>query len=266
MLPHPKISPVIFSIGPFQIRWYGLMYVLAFLAGYFLIKYQEKRRPIGLSPEWVQDLILYLVVGLIVGARLGYLLFYQYMNLTHYVHHPLEIIAVWHGGMSFHGGLMGAVIAGWWFSKRHRIPFWELADRVIIPAPIGLGLGRIGNFINGELFGRPSDLPWAMVFPAGGPMPRHPSQLYEALLEGLALCLILLWLSRKKIPEGFLLGTFLFGYGLIRFVLEFFREPDPQLGLIIGPFTMGQALCAAMVVVGLCIAVTVTLRQRTKQK
>ena len=262
MISYPNIPPVIFNIGPIQVRWYGLMYVLAFVAAYFVIKSQEKRRPIGLSPGLVQDLIFHLVVGLIVGARLGYILFYQYMNLAGYVHHPLEIIAVWHGGMSFHGGLIGAVIAGWWFSKRRKIPFRALADRVIVAAPIGLGLGRIGNFINGELFGRPSDLPWAMVFPGGGPMARHPSQLYEALFEGLALFLVLLWLSRKKLPQGSLLGTFLCGYGLIRFVLEFFREPDPQLGLIIGPFTMGQALSAAMVVVGICIALTATLRHR----
>ncbi|MDZ7696181.1 MAG: prolipoprotein diacylglyceryl transferase [Deltaproteobacteria bacterium] len=261
-MPYPHISPDIFRIGPLQIRWYGLMYVLAFLAAYFVIKRQEKRRPIGLSPRLVQDLIFYLIVGLIAGARLGYILFYQYMNLMDYVYHPLEIIAVWHGGMSFHGGLIGTVIAGWWFSKRRRISFRALADRVIVAAPIGLGLGRIGNFINGELFGRPSDLPWAMVFPGGGPLPRHPSQLYEAFFEGLVLFLILLWLSKKKIAEGFLLGTFLCGYGFFRFVLEFFREPDPQLGLIIGSFTMGQALSAAMVVVGISIALTVTLRHR----
>ncbi|MGM0427743.1 MAG: prolipoprotein diacylglyceryl transferase [Thermodesulfobacteriota bacterium] len=263
-MPYPHISPDIVRIGPLQIRWYGLMYVLAFLAAYFVIKRQEKSRSIGLSPRLVQDLIFHLVVGLVIGARLGYILFYQSMNLAEYLHNPLDIIAVWHGGMSFHGGLIGTVIAGWWFSRRRRIPFWALADRVIVAAPIGLGLGRIGNFINGELFGRPSDLPWAMVFPAGGPQARHPSQLYEAFFEGLILFLILQWLSRRELPQGFLLGVFLGGYGLIRFVLEFFREPDPQLGLIVGPLTMGQALSAAMVVVGITIAVTATLRQRIK--
>jgi phosphatidylglycerol---prolipoprotein diacylglyceryl transferase len=264
MVPYPDIPPVIFSIGPIQIRWYGLMYVLAFLAAYFVITYQEKRRPIGLSPHLVQDLIFNLVVGLVAGARLGYILFYQYMNLMDYVYHPLEIIAVWHGGMSFHGGLIGAVVAGWWFSIRKGIPFRALADRVIVAAPIGLGLGRIGNFINGELYGRPSDLPWAMVFPGGGPLPRHPSQLYEAFLEGLVLFLILLCLSRRRMPDGFLLGAFLIGYGVFRFLLEFVREPDLQLGFILDPFTMGQALSAAMVVVGICIALTVTLRHRIK--
>ncbi len=250
---YPDIDPVLVHIGPLQVRWYGLMYVIAFLAAYFVIKHQEKRRPMGLSPRLIQDLIIYLLVGLVIGARAGYILFYQYMNLQDYTHHPLEIIAVWHGGMSFHGGLIGVVAAGWWFSRRKRTPFWALADRVIVAAPIGLGLGRIGNFINGELFGRPSDLPWAMVFPGGGPLARHPSQLYEGLFEGLILFLILLWLNRKKVPEGFLLGTFLLGYGLFRFFLEFFREPDPQLGFILGPFTMGQALCVIMMVIGILL-------------
>ena len=195
-MKYPDIDPVLIYIGQLQVRWYGLMYVIGFLASYFLIKRQEKSRPIGLSPSLVQDLIFYLVVGLVIGARVGYIFFYQYMNLMDFIHPPLEIIAVWHGGMSFHGGLIGTVIAGWWFSKRRKIPFWAIADRVIIAAPIGLGLGRMGNFINGELFGRPSDLPWAMVFPAGGPLARHPSQLYEAFFEGLVLFLILLWLSR----------------------------------------------------------------------
>lgn len=253
MMPYPHIRPEIFSIGPLQVRWYGLMYVLAFLAGYFLIKHQEKRRPMGLSPSLVQDLMIFLVVGLVIGARLGYILFYQYMHLTDYIRQPLEIIAVWRGGMSFHGGLIGTVIAGWWFSKRTKLPFLALADRVIIAAPIGLGLGRIGNFINGELFGRPSDLPWAMVFPAGGPVARHPSQLYEALFEGLVLFLILLWLSRRRIPDGFLLGTFLLGYGLLRFFLEFFREPDRQIGFVFHTLTMGQSLCLVMAAVGMLL-------------
>lgn len=198
-------------------------------------------------------LIFYLVVGLVTGARLGYIFFYQYMNLPDYIHHPLEIIAVWDGGMSFHGGLIGIVIAGWWFSKRTKLPFWALADRVVIAAPIGLGLGRVGNFINGELYGRITNVPWGIVFPDGGPLPRHPSQLYEAFLEGLILFLILLWLSKRRMPDGFLLGTFLLGYGLFRFLIEFFREPDPQLGFVLGPFTMGQALCVIMAGLGILV-------------
>ncbi len=257
MIPYPHIDPDLFRIGPVHVRWYGLMYV----AG-FLIKGQEKSRPIGLSPRLVQDLIFYLAVGLVVGARLGYILFYQYMNLAEYLDHPIEIIAVWHGGMSFHGGLMGTMAAGWLFSKRQGFSFWAIADRVILTAPIGLGLGRIGNFINGELYGRPSDLPWAMVFPVGGPLARHPSQIYEAFLEGLVLFLLLLWFSRRKMPDGFLLGVFMTGYGVSRFFLEFLREPDLQLGFVLGPFTMGQLLCGVMIIAGLCMSVGVGMRDR----
>ena len=261
-MTYPDIDPVLIHMGPLQVRWYGLMYVIGFLAAYFLIRHQEKIRPIGLSSSLVQDLIFYLVVGLVTGARLGYILFYQYMNLLDYIHHPLEIIAVWHGGMSFHGGLIGAVVAGWLFSIRTKIPFRAIADRVIIAAPIGLGLGRIGNFINGELFGRPSLVPWAMTFPDGGPFLRHPSQFYEAFFEGLVLFLILFLLSRRRLPQGFLVGAFLLGYGLFRFILEFFREPDPQITFILGPFTMGQILCAVMIVMGAFICVGVTLGHR----
>lgn len=159
MIPFPDITPYIFKIGPFQIRWYGLMYLIGFLAAYLLINRQEKTRPIGLSSDLITDLIFYLAAGLVVGARFGYILFYQYVNLVEYIYHPLEIIAVWHGGMSFHGGLIGMVAAGWLFAKKNRFSFWEIADRVIVAAPFGLGLGRIGNFINGELFGRVSDMP-----------------------------------------------------------------------------------------------------------
>lgn len=253
MIPFPDITPYIFKIGSFQIRWYGFMYLMGFLTAYFLIKRQEKSRPIGLSPDLIADLIFYLAAGLVVGARSGYILFYQYMNLIDYIYHPLEIIAVWHGGMSFHGGLIGTFVSGWFFSRRKGHSFWGIADRVIIAAPIGLGLGRIGNFINGELFGRVSDVPWAMVFPDGGPLARHPSQLYEAFFEGLVLFVILILLSRRKMPEGYLLGVFLVGYGLFRFFLEFFREPDEQLVFIFGIFSMGQILCLVMAVLGISI-------------
>jgi phosphatidylglycerol:prolipoprotein diacylglycerol transferase len=230
------------------------MYVLGFLASYFLIKHQEKSKPVGLSPRLLQDFMFYLAIGLVVGARLGYILFYQYMNLADLVRHPLEIIAVWHGGMSFHGGLIGTVVAGWWFCRRKGLPFWAVGDRVIVTAPVALGMGRVGNFINGELFGRPSDVPWAMVFPQGGPLPRHPSQLYEAIMEG-AVLFILLWLLRKRpFPDGMMIAFFLFFYGAFRFLIEFFREPDAQLGFILGPLSMGQLLSAAMVGAGLVLA------------
>jgi len=253
MIPYPNINPDLFRIGPVHVRWYGLMYALGFLASYFLIKHQEKSKPVGLSARRLQDLMFYLAIGLVAGARLGYILFYQYMNLADLVNHPIEIIAVWHGGMSFHGGLIGTVVAGWWFCRRKKLPFWAVGDRVIVTAPVGLGLGRIGNFLNGELFGRPSDVSWAMVFPEGGPLPRHPSQLYEAIMEG-AVLFILLWLLRKRpFRNGMMIGFFLFFYGAFRFLLEFFREPDAQLGFILGPLSMGQLLSCAMVGAGLLV-------------
>lgn len=247
MLPYPHIDPVLIKIGPFQLRWYGLMYVLGFLAAYFLIKRQRRARRIGLQGAALQDLILFLAIGLIIGARLGYILFYQFPNFSEYLKNPLEIIAIWHGGMSFHGGLIGAITAGILFCRRRGLPLADVADTVIVTAPIGLGLGRIGNFINGELFGRISSVPWAMVFPGGGPEPRHPSQLYEATLEGLVLFVLLWSLKDFRFRPGVMVCLFLGGYGILRFIVEFFREPDPQIGLFWGLFSMGQLLCAAMV-------------------
>ena len=266
MIPYPNINPDLIRIGPLRIRWYGLMYVAGFVAGYFLIKRQERSRQIGLTGPMVQELIFILAVGLIVGARLGYLLFYQYMDLGYYLIHPVEIVALWHGGMSFHGGLIGCVIAGWWFSRRKKMPFWAVGDSVIVAAPAGLFFGRIGNFINGELFGRVTDVPWAMVFPQGGPLPRHPSQLYEALGEGLLLFLILWNLRKKGFQDGMMVACFLGLYGVIRFFLEFFREPDPQLGFVIGPFTMGQLLCAAMIIGALLLALLLKRRITTENR
>jgi phosphatidylglycerol:prolipoprotein diacylglycerol transferase len=261
MIPYPHINPDLFRIGPFHVRWYGLMYVLGFLTSYFLIKHQEKTRPIGLSASLIQDLLFYLAIGLLAGGRLGYILFYQYMNLSGFVGNPLEIIAVWRGGMSFHGGLIGTVVAGWWFCRRKGLRFPAVADRVIVTVPIALGLGRIGNFINGELFGRPSDVPWAMVFPQGGPLPRHPSQLYEALMEG-AILFVLLWLLRRTtFRDGMMIGFFLFFYGAFRFFLEFFREPDAQLGFVLGPLTMGQILSIGMILCAVSIAILTKSQQ-----
>jgi len=254
MLPYPRIDPDIITIGPISIRWYGAMYVLGFLAAYFLVPRQKRSQEIGLKGPVAQDLIFFAAIGLILGARLGYLLFYQYQNAATYLQHPIEIIATWHGGMSFHGGLIGAVLAGWWFSRRRSLPFLAVADSVMVTVPVGLGLGRLGNFINGELLGRVSVVPWAMVFPDGGPLARHPSQLYEALLEGLVLFVLLWQLRRKPFRDGMMVVFFLFFYGIFRFFLEFFREPDPQLGFVLGPLTMGQLLCLAMVIMALVLA------------
>jgi len=223
------------------------MYVLGFFASYFLIGRQRRARHLGLQGTRLQDLILFLALGLVIGARLGYIIFYQFPDYGHYLQHPLEIIAVWQGGMSFHGGLIGTLLAGALFCRRRRLPFWQVADAVIVTAPIGLGLGRLGNFINGELFGRPSSVPWAMVFPTGDQVPRHPSQLYEAALEGVLLFVVLWNLKDLRLRPGAMVCLFLSGYGLLRFIVEFFRQPDPQIGLLWGLFSMGQMLCFAMI-------------------
>jgi phosphatidylglycerol:prolipoprotein diacylglycerol transferase len=226
------------------------MYLLGFSASFLLVRYQIKKKALAFSKDFVDTLYSYLILGLLLGARLGYVLFY---DLPVYLHHPLEIFALWHGGMSFHGGLIGSILAGILFCRRHRVDFWQVSDLVIVTAPIGLGLGRIGNFINGELYGRVTSVPWAMVFPGGGPLPRHPSELYEFFLEGVVLFMIL-WVLKDRISRsGLLTSLFLILYGIFRFTLEFFREPDAQLGFILGPLTMGQLLSSAMIAVGLVI-------------
>jgi phosphatidylglycerol:prolipoprotein diacylglycerol transferase len=250
VIPYPHIDPVIIRIGPFAVRWYGVMYLLGFTASFLLVRYQIRKKGLHFAKDFVDSLYSYLILGLLLGARLGYVLFY---DLAAYLHHPLEIFAVWHGGMSFHGGLIGSVLAGILFCRKYRVDFWQVSDLVIVTAPIGLGLGRLGNFINGELYGRVTDVPWAMVFPGGGALPRHPSQLYEFFLEGVVLFTVL-WVVKDKISRsGLLTSLFLMLYGLFRFTLEFFREPDVQLGYILGPFTMGQLLSSAMIAAGLVI-------------
>jgi phosphatidylglycerol:prolipoprotein diacylglycerol transferase len=250
LLPFPNINPNIIEIGPIKLRWYGLMYVLGFAAAYFLIPKQRRAAKLGLKGAVLQDLFFYLAIGLIVGARLGYIFFYQLSSISDYLQHPLEFIAIWHGGMSFHGGLIGALLAGVLFCRRRQLPYWEVADAVTVTVPIGLGLGRLGNFINGELFGRTTDVPWAMVFPSGGPLPRHPSQLYEAALEGLLLFIILWTLRNRDFRPGTLVSVFLVGYGAFRFIIEFFRQPDPQVGLLWNVLSMGQILCVVMIITG----------------
>ncbi len=248
MLSFPHIDPIIFRIGPFAMRWYGLMYILGFLAGYGLTMYQLRggRKP-QISRDAVDDLYFYLIIGLIVGARLGYAVIY---NPGFYLANPLEVFMVWHGGMSFHGGLAGAFIAAVIVIIRKKLPFRSMADLVIPAAPVGIFLGRLGNFINGELFGKPADVPWAMVFPQGGAVPRHPSQLYEAFFEGLLLFVILWFYKDRKKREGDVFAVFLILYGAFRTFCEFFRLPDAQLGFVLGPLSMGQVLSLAMVLIG----------------
>jgi phosphatidylglycerol---prolipoprotein diacylglyceryl transferase len=248
MLPFPAIDPVIFSIGPLEVRWYGTMYLLGFLASYLLVRVQLRRqKPPIMAENRVEDLYFYLVLGLMVGARLGYVFFYNFRN---YLEHPLEVVAVWQGGMSFHGGLIGAFLSAWLFSRKYRVNLWALGDLVIVTAPIGLGLGRLGNFINGELFGRVTPQPWGMVFPQGGPLPRHPSQLYEAFLEGLVLFVWLWWSKEKNSTPGGMVARFLIGYGVFRIIVEFFRDPDPQIGFLFNFLTLGQLLSFGMVLLG----------------
>jgi phosphatidylglycerol:prolipoprotein diacylglycerol transferase len=254
MIPYPELDPIIVRIGPIQVRWYGVMYVVGFVAAYLLIPRQKRAKELGLSGVVAQDLIFYLAVGLLLGARLGYLVFYQYHDYAFYLKDPLEIIATWHGGMSFHGGFLGATLAAWFFCWRRRLPFAAVADCIAVVGPIGLGFGRVGNFINGELWGRTTDVPWAMVFPGAGPSPRHPSQLYEALLEGLVLFIVLWLLRQRPFRDGMMVAFFTIFYGLFRFVVEFFREPDAQLGFVMGPLTMGQLLCLGMTAAGLVLA------------
>lgn len=255
----PDIDPVLLSLGPLQIRWYGLMYVLGFGASYLLVKKQIRIHGDTRLAHHFENLNFVLILSIIVGGRLGYVLFY---NFSFYLENPLHILATWQGGMSFHGACLALIIAGWLFCHATKLPFWRTADIYVVTIPIGLGLGRIGNFINGELFGRVTDVPWGMVFPAGGPQMRHPSQIYEALLEGFVL-FTLLWVVRdkpyrtgrtnKRWPHGSMLALFLGGYGVFRFLVEFTREPDPQLGLLLDTFSMGQILSVIMVLSGVVV-------------
>jgi phosphatidylglycerol---prolipoprotein diacylglyceryl transferase len=254
MMTFPSIDPVIFGIGPVQIRWYGLMYVLGFSVSYFLAGKQIAAFKYKALEENFENLNFVLILCVILGGRLGYVLFY---NFSYYMAHPIEILATWNGGMSFHGAALGLVLGGILFCRVKNIDFWKVADIYVITMPIGIGLGRCGNFINGELFGRVTTLPWGMVFPGGGPNPRHPSQLYEALLEGLVLFL-LLWPQRDKPwkggwPHGSILALFLICYGVFRILVEVAREPDPQVGFLLGIFTMGQLLSSLMVGGGLLL-------------
>jgi phosphatidylglycerol---prolipoprotein diacylglyceryl transferase len=260
ILTYPEINPVLISIGPFSVRWYALAYIVGILAGWYYARIiiASKRLWGGPAPLTVtdfDDFIIWITVGIIFGGRIGYVLFY---NLGYFAAHPLEIFALWTGGMSFHGGVIGCMVVTILFALRRGIPVLSLGDVTLAVAPIGLFLGRLANFINGELWGRPTDVPWAMVFPSGGPFPRHPSQLYEATLEGLLLLVVLgvmVRLGALKRP-GLVTGTFAVAYGIVRIFCEFFREPDPQLGFLWGGLTMGMLLSIPLILAGL-VALTV---------
>lgn len=248
MLTYPDIDPVALQLGPVAIHWYGLMYLVGFAAAWGLMRYRARRSDGRWTGELIDDLVFFCAIGVIAGARIGYILFYQYES---WLTDPVMLLRVWEGGMSFHGGLIGVVLACWWVGRKYGKNMVDLADFGLPMAPIGLGAGRIGNFINGELWGRTTDVPWGMVFPGAGPDPRHPSQLYQAGLEGLALFLILWWFSARPRPRCAVTGLFLLLYALFRFVVEFFRQPDAHIGFIaFGWLTMGQLLTLPVMLAG----------------
>ena len=248
-----NINPVLFGIGPFQVRYYGLFYALGFVTGYFLIAYLAKRKALPLTNDDVADFLLYEVIGIVLGARLAYVFVY---NFAFYLKNPFEIVAVWHGGLSFHGGLIGGVIALFMYCKRKKIEFYDIADIAVIPLALGLALGRIGNFINGELYGRLTSVSWCIDYsknqyiadvPEGC---RHPSQIY-ASIKNITIFTILWFIKDKKLPKGFMFWSFVTLYGLFRTIVEFFRQPDEQIGFIFSYLSMGQLLSIPMFLIGL---------------
>ena len=256
-IPFPDIDPVLVQIGPVAVRWYALAYIMGLVGGWLVARAIARRdalwgatpRP---APETLDDLLVYAAFGVILGGRLGYVLFY---NLDFFLDHPGQILAVWQGGMSFHGGLAGAALGIWLFARKQGLSALTIADLCSVVAPIGIFLGRIANFIKPELWGRPTDVPWGVIFPGAGPLPRHPSQLYEAALEGAALFVVMLLIARAghlRRP-GFATGVFAAGYGVARILCEFFREPDPQLGFLFGGATMGMLLSAPLVAAGVAL-------------
>jgi phosphatidylglycerol:prolipoprotein diacylglycerol transferase len=251
LLPYPDIKPEIFSIGPFAVRWYALAYIAGLLIGWQIMRRVAEQPPKVLSPQKIDDFLLWAALGVILGGRLGYVLFYK---PSFFLENPGQIAMLWEGGMSFHGGLLGVITAILAFSWKNRISPFLLSDLVALVTPIGLFFGRIANFINGELWGRPSDVPWAMIFPRGGPEPRHPSQLYQATFEGILLFLVLLavwkWTDGRRRP-GLITGTFCMGYAVARIVGEIFREPDSFLGFLVGDWlTMGMLLSLPVLAFG----------------
>jgi phosphatidylglycerol:prolipoprotein diacylglycerol transferase len=251
MLTYPNINPVAFYLGALPVHWYGLMYLFGFASTWILATYRARYSKGLWTEEHVSDLIFYGALGVILGGRIGYMIFYNWPVL---LHDPFSLLKIWQGGMAFHGGLLGVLIALWLFSRKYHKTFFEVTDFLAPFVPIGLGAGRIGNFINGELWGKVTQQPWGMVFPTGGPLPRHPSQLYEALLEGLLLFIILILFSAKPRPKMAVSGLFLLCYGCFRIFCEFFRVPDVQLGyLFLGWLTMGQILSIPMILAGLTL-------------
>lgn len=250
MLQHPQIDPVALQIGPVAIHWYGLMYLLGFAAVWLLGRWRIRQGRTDFSLRDLEDIIFYSVIGVIAGGRLGYALIYK---PAYYLSHPLEILYLWEGGMSFHGGLVGVIVVLLWYARSRDRHLLDVGDFIAPMIPLGLAAGRWGNFVNGELWGRPTDLPWGMVFPYVDALPRHPSQLYQMAFEGLLLFVVLWLYSSKPRKRGKVSGLFLMGYGTARFLVEFTREPDDFLGLLAGGLSMGQLLSIPMVLAGALI-------------
>ena len=242
------IDPIALSIGPLKVHWYGLMYLIGFAGAWWLGVFRAKKPGSGWNEEHVSDIIFWGAMGVVLGGRAGYVLFY---NFDKFLADPLWLFAVWEGGMSFHGGLLGVIIAMYWFGQKHGKSLMEMGDFIAPLIPIGLGAGRVGNFIGGELWGRTTDLPWGVVFPRGGDLPRHPSQLYEFVLEGVVLFIVLWWFSSKPRPRMAVSGLFLLLYGVFRSVVEFVREPDAHIEFVaFNWLTMGQLLSLPMIIIG----------------
>lgn len=249
----PNISPIALEIGPLQLRWYALAYLFGILSAWFLTKRNIARFNLGISSAQLDDLVFYTTLGIILGGRLGYVICY---GNNFFWQHPLEIFAVWHGGMSFHGGIVGVILGLYCFARKEKFPYLKITDIVALYVPIGIFLGRLANFINGELWGRITTVPWAVKFPEGGYLPRHPSQIYEALSEGvLMFCILNILWQKKYVREhtGFISGIFLIVYAVSRICMEFFREPDAQIGFIVARVTMGQLLSLPFLLLGLYV-------------
>jgi len=251
MLTYPEFNPVALDLGPLKVHWYGIMYLIGFVGGWWLGKMRAKKPDSGWHPDEIGDMVFYIALGVVFGGRLGYVLFYGFNN---FIHDPLSLLRIWEGGMAFHGGLLGVLVAMWLYGRKTGRSFFQVTDFMAPLVTVGLGAGRLGNFINAELWGKVTDVPWGMVFPAAGDLPRHPSMLYQAALEGVLLFLILWWFSAKPRPVRAVSGLFLLCYGLFRFAVEFVRVPDSHIGyLAFDWLTMGQLLSVPMIFFGVLL-------------
>ncbi len=264
MLKYPNIDPVALKLGPVKIHWYGIMYLVAFGAAWWLGRRRARRPDSGWNDEQVSDVVFYGAMGTVLGGRIGYTLFYGFSN---FLADPVSIFRIWEGGMSFHGGLIGVLVAMWLFGRKTQKSFFEITDFIAPLVPLGIAAVRFANFINGELWGRVSDVPWAMVFPSGGPLPRHPSQIYEMLLEGVLLFIIVWLYSAKPRPRMAVSGVFALGYGSFRFFVEFFRQPDAHMGFVaFGWMSQGQLLSTPLIALGIVLLVLAYKKAGEREK